>query len=763
MSFCDGEFCVHMPPIQDHKRAHEGDVGPNTGGMGTYSSAGKSLPFVSESDLACARAITESVSRALKRKCGAGYKGILYGGFMVTARGVYVIEYNARFGDPEAMNALALLQTDFGRICDGIGAGTLRSVPVEWSDAASCCVYAVPEGYPASGVKGAPIDVSALSAEQKACLYYAAVDEQAGQLVTTGSRAIASCVTAPTLDEAAAKALEPLGALRGALWHRKDIGSEQPVRKRVGHMLALRKAAARAGCVKLAVIGSTRGSALQPVLEAIASGDLNASVELVVSNKPTAPILERAAQHGLRVECLQTAGKEQSREGYDRELSALLEASGAQLVLAIGWMRILSPWFCQRWERRVLNVHPSLLPDFGGGMDLQVHQAVLDAKAQLSGCTIHFVDESVDGGEIVLQKTVAVLPEDSAEKLKARVQPLEGPAFVEAIARLQRQQLLLPTPSANLRDRTASGTALNAGGNSPASAGKPITYRSAGVDIDAGEALVQRIKPYCARTKRSGCVGSVGGFGGLFDPKGAGYSHDALLCAGTDGVGTKLMIAQAAGYHDGIGIDLVAMVVNDLVVQGAEPLFFLDYFATGKLSVDAGVAIVASIAKGCEESGCALIGGETAEMPGMYGPGHYDLAGFAVGAVEKEHLLPKLELMAPGDVLIGVASSGIHSNGYSLVRKLVFEVAGLTWGGPAPWESEAMTVSGSLLTPTKLYVKRCARAHPRHRPRHSARGAHARARPAGPPRAPLSRLQLPAPGQAAAAQGHGAHHGRRAD
>jgi len=698
MSFCDGETCAHMPPIQDHKRAHEGDTGPNTGGMGTYSGAGGTLPFLSADDLAHAQRITEAVSRALKRKCGAGYKGILYGGFMVTARGVFVIEYNARFGDPEAMNALALLETDFGLVARAIAQGTLEQVAVSFSDRASCCVYAVPEGYPAAGAKGAPIDTSRLTPELEECLYFAAVDQQENTLVTTGSRAIASCALAPTLQEAAVAAVQPLGALSGRLWHRSDIGTEAPVRKRIGHMMALRRAAPRAEGVKIGVIASGGATALQPVLEAIAAGDLNASVEVVVSNKPGALALSRAEQHGIPAACVPSKGV-QDREAYDRQLSAALESRGVQLVLAVGWMRILSPWFCRRWARRALNVHPSLLPDFAGGMDLEVHRAVLAANKRVSGCSIHFVEDVVDGGEIVYQATVPVLPGDTPESLKARVQPQEGPSFVKAIRQLQRQNLILPSPS------HAQLPAVKAGGDS--SNNKPITYREAGVDIDAGDELVRRIKPACARTRRSGCVGSVGGFGGLFDPKAAGYSHEALLCAGTDGVGTKLMIAQAAGYHDGIGVDLVAMVVNDLVVQGAEPLFFLDYFATGKLSVDAAAAIVGSIARGCEESGCALIGGETAEMPGMYGPGHYDLAGFAVGAVEPHTLLPKLDQMGPGDCLIGVPSSGVHSNGYSLVRKLVTEVGGLTWGAPAPWESQVRSVSSSLLTPTKLYVKSC--------------------------------------------------------
>ncbi|MGH1424679.1 MAG: phosphoribosylformylglycinamidine cyclo-ligase [Pseudooceanicola sp.] len=226
-----------------------------------------------------------------------------------------------------------------------------------------------------------------------------------------------------------------------------------------------------------------------------------------------------------------------------------------------------------------------------------------------------------------------------------------------------------------------------------------ITYADAGVDIDAGNALVERIKPAAARTKRPGTMSGLGGFGALFDLKAAGYS-DPVLVAATDGVGTKLRIAIDTGHVDGVGIDLVAMCVNDLVCQGAEPLFFLDYFATGKLSVDMGARVVEGIAEGCVRSGCALIGGETAEMPGMYPEGDFDLAGFAVGAMERGADLPKD--VAAGDVLLGLASDGVHSNGYSLVRKLV-EMSGLGWDAPCPWGPG--TLGAALLTPTRLYVK----------------------------------------------------------
>jgi phosphoribosylformylglycinamidine cyclo-ligase len=226
-------------------------------------------------------------------------------------------------------------------------------------------------------------------------------------------------------------------------------------------------------------------------------------------------------------------------------------------------------------------------------------------------------------------------------------------------------------------------------------------YKDAGVDIDAGAALVDAIKPLAKATARVGADAGLGGFGALFDLKAAGYK-DPVLVASTDGVGTKLKIAISAGKHDTIGIDLVAMSVNDLVVQGAEPLFFLDYFATGKLDVATGRDIVAGIAEGCRQAGCALIGGETAEMPGMYAGKDYDLAGFAVGAAERGQILTG-EDVAAGDVILGLASSGVHSNGYSLVRRIV-EKADLSYEDDAPFQP-GTKLGAALLTPTRIYVK----------------------------------------------------------
>ena len=426
MSFCDGKTLRHMPAVQDHKRAYDGDRGPNTGGMGTYTDATHKLPFLIDADIEAAQSINERVIAALASECGAPYKGILYGGFMATKRGVKLIEYNARFGDPESLNVLSLLETDFVVICRAIADSTLHDINVSFAAKASVCKYLVPEGYPDSPRKG---DVLSLPTDipNDATIFLSAVDLKDDALVATGSRAVAVVATADSIADAEVICEGVIRQIPGPFFHRTDIGTAAAVSQKVENMRVIR----RSTRLKVGVLGSTRGTALQGILDAVTNGMLDVDLVLVASDKTAAPILERAATYGVQSRFIDPAGLK--REAYDDIVSDALHDAGAELVLLIGYMRIVSAKFVETWRGRLLNVHPSLLPAFGGLMNQRVHEAVLAAGAEETGCTIHQVTEEVDGGPIVLQRRCAVLPEDTCESLKARVQALEQSAFVEVL------------------------------------------------------------------------------------------------------------------------------------------------------------------------------------------------------------------------------------------------------------------------------------------------------------------------------------------
>ncbi len=576
-----------------------------------------------------------------------------------------MLEFNCRFGDPETQVVLPLLETDLYEIMSACCTGTLDSVDVRFKENVSAAtVVCAAQGYPLKYPKGMEIKgLENAKAIEGVKVYHAGTKIDNSVTRCSGGRVLAVTGLGSDLKSALKTAYKGVGAIsfvgdnNELLMHnRTDIGRKATQKK-----------------LRIGVLGSTRGTALIPVMEACASGAINAEIVAVISNRSQAPILEKGKSLGVTVVSKFVSAKGLSRAQYDAECTAALVGAGVEYVLCVGYMRILSASFCKFWAGRCINVHPSLLPLHAGEMDLQVHQAVIDAGEEESGCTIHEVTETVDGGPILIQKKVSVAKEDTAESLKAKVQPLEGPAFVEAIESFTK--------------------------------GKVISYADAGVSIDAGNDLVEMIKPYCKATRRTGCDADLGGFGGLFDLAAAGYdAKETVLIGATDGVGTKLRIAQATKKHSSVGIDLVAMCVNDLIVAGGEPLFFLDYFATGHLEVEEAAEVVKGIAEGCRQAGCGLIGGETAEMPSMYDPGDYDLAGFSVGAVARDRILP--QNIGSGDALLGLASSGIHSNGFSLVRKLI-ATEGLTFDSACPWDSSVETIGDSLLTPTKIYVKAC--------------------------------------------------------
>lgn len=577
-----------------------------------------------------------------------------------------MLEYNCRFGDPETQVVLPLLETDLYEVMTACCTGTLGDVDVRFKEGvAAATVVCAAQGYPEKYPKGMEIQgLKEANTMAHVKVYHAGTKlDDLGATRCSGGRVLAVTGVGPNLKSALQSSYKCVDKINfvdadgnGQMHFRTDIGKGALAKK-----------------LRIGVLGSTRGTALIPVMEACAAGGVHAEIVAVLSNKSAAPILEKGKSLGVTVVTEFVSAKGLSREQYDAECTAALLSAGAEYIILVGYMRILSKAFCDFWAGRCINVHPSLLPLHAGGMDLEVHQAVIDAGEEQSGCTIHEVTETVDGGPVVVQKRVKVDQGDTAETLKAKVQPLEGPAFVEAIESYCK--------------------------------GKAISYADSGVDIDAGNKLVDMIKPFCKATRRAGCDADLGGFGGLFDLSAAGYdTNETVLIGATDGVGTKLRIAQTMKKHTTVGIDLVAMCVNDLIVAGGEPLFFLDYFATGHLEVDEAAGVVEGIAEGCKQAGCGLIGGETAEMPSMYAPGDYDLAGFSVGAVNKGRILP--QGIAVGDILLGLASSGIHSNGFSLVRKLV-EKEGLTYDSPCPWDSSKASIGDSLLTPTKIYVKAC--------------------------------------------------------
>lgn len=702
--FCDGERAIPMPISQDHKRVNDNDEGPNTGyvfyyyfiffflllllsiiisfssfislvlllfffllllyiysGMGAYAPTPLVTPIMVEKMM---KTIVEPTLKAMKDH-GHPYKGVLYCGLMVTPNGdIKVLEYNCRFGDPETEVILPLLKSDLYDIMVACCKGELDKINIEWKNEYCCTVIACSGGYPSNNYKkGLTITgvERANNINNNSIVFHAGTKLDGEFLLTSGGRVLAVTALGKTLRQAISHSYVNMNYIRfDHLHYRHDIGKkalDMPIR--------------------IGIIGSTNGTDMVAIHDAIENGKLHATVGVVVSNKSPKEnnILVKAKNYGYNNEYVPCA-KGTDRSVYDAKVSEVLDRYGCQLICLIGYMRIVSPEFCNKWENKCINVHPSLLPDFAGGMDLNVHEEVIKAQKKESGCTIHMVTAEVDGGAYLLQKKCEVTSSETPESLKNKVQQLEGEAFIEVINKFWNGDY-------DNIDNT-------------------VSYSAAGVNIDAGNTLVNKIKSVCKSTSRPGADVNLGGFGGLFDLKSAGYEgDDTILVATDDGVGTKLKIAIDCNIHNTVGIDLVAMSVNDLIVQGAEPLFFEDYFATGKLEVNVAAEVVTGIAEGCKQANCALIGGETAEMPQMYKEGDYDLAGFSVGAVKRSQILPKPTNI--GDVVIGVASTGVHSNGFSMVRFLI-EKAGLNYNDKCPYDN-TKTIGQQLLTPTKIYVR----------------------------------------------------------
>mmetsp|Transcript_10420 Transcript_10420/g.36121 ORF Transcript_10420/g.36121 Transcript_10420/m.36121 type:complete len:921 (+) Transcript_10420:53-2815(+) len=409
LAWCDGARSACMPPAQDHKRAHDGDRGLNTGGMGAYAPT----PVINASELRTAEAMMQVAVTGLAAE-GRPFVGVLYGGFMLTREGPVLLEFNARFGDPETQVLLPLLKSDAYDVMLACATGDLRRASIEYRDACAATVVIASKGYPKAYAKG--LEISGVeSANTVATAYHAGTKIDKGKLVTSGGRVLAVSAVAHDLKAALSAAYAGAGriAFKGA-FYRGDVAH------RCVH-----------APVRVGVLGSTRGTSLQAVLDAAKAGSLRADVKCVFSDKADAPILARATGAGVAAKAL-VKDKSESRDDYDAKLTAALEEEGVELVLLVGWMRILSPAFVAHWKGRCFNVHPSLLPEFGGGMDLDVHAAVLAAGKTESGCTVHEVTDDVDSGVVVVQKACAVLAGDDADELLLRLARLEAEASTRA-------------------------------------------------------------------------------------------------------------------------------------------------------------------------------------------------------------------------------------------------------------------------------------------------------------------------------------------
>eukprot|EP00928_Gymnodinium_smaydae_P037220 TRINITY_DN25873_c0_g1_i1.p1 TRINITY_DN25873_c0_g1~~TRINITY_DN25873_c0_g1_i1.p1 ORF type:complete len:641 (-),score=98.85 TRINITY_DN25873_c0_g1_i1:428-2350(-) len=425
MAFCDGKTAHMMPPAQDHKRVNDNDEGPNTGGMGAYAPAPCLVPRLQREVAAVLQKTVDALAEEDRK-----YVGVLYGGFILTRDGPLLLEYNCRFGDPETEVLLPLLESDLFEIALGCAEGNLAArMPegLKWKQGAAATVVCAAAGYPNSYPKGLLINGLRDAAEKPGVKVYHAgtkwnVDDGAHR--TSGGRVLAvtgvGCDFRVALERAYAGVKEVSFETTSALHHRSDIGHRALHRK-----------------VRVALVGSTRGSSSQATIDACKAGQLNAEVALVVSNKKDAGILDRAKNEKLRYVHVPCA-KGTARATYDAELTRVMLDEGIDLVMLVGFMRILSPEFCREWQGRCINIHPSLLPKHAGGMDLEVHKAVLDAGDTESGCTVHLVTEEVDGGAVVVQPQVAVAQDDTPETLKAKVQALEAPALVEAVRRFAK-------------------------------------------------------------------------------------------------------------------------------------------------------------------------------------------------------------------------------------------------------------------------------------------------------------------------------------
>ena len=456
ISLTDGVSFVHLPAVQDHKRAYDGDIGPNTGGMGSYSDSNGLLPFLSQQNVNDAQKLNELTVNAIKQETGEMFCGFLYGGFMLTKQGVKLIEYNVRFGDPEAVNLIPLIQTDWVELLLAMANQNLKNVNLKIKKLATVCLYVVPKGYPESPQKSLICLSQQLSPETVDNNFFiGAVSEETQNSgdklwIMTGSRAIAVLGVGDNISNAQKMAAELVSKISGEIFYRTDIGTDKLIAERIELANSLNLNPNQNKLIKFAILGSTNGSILPDLFELLDKlknnqNDKDFEVKLVISNKADAKILQKAQDLNLNTQVI--LSKDVSRNEFAKKLDQLLQEYDIDYLLLVGFMRILAKDFCNKWNKKVLNIHPSLLPKHQGLMDLAVHQAVLDELKDninsnsvigQTGCSVHWVSEQVDCGPVVTQKIVDVFAQDTPEVLKSRVQAQEASCYLNAIIKILR-------------------------------------------------------------------------------------------------------------------------------------------------------------------------------------------------------------------------------------------------------------------------------------------------------------------------------------
>ena len=613
MGFCNGNEIFLLPQCQDFKRLDDNNTGPNTGGMGSYAPAN----ILNNTELQELKKHMDYIVKELN------YVGILYAGVMKSTEDINsdykLLEFNCRFGDPECQVLLNLLENDLYTImCKCING---EKLDLTFKNVSCSNVVLSHLDYPYKKSKNnfkLNLDYSDKDL-YNIKLYGSNIKKIDNNYYSNGGRIMSVVSYDINLFKSLNNCYNLIKHISYEnMYFRNDIGlKECLINKNINNINGK----------QIAILSSGSGNSCKSLLENIKNNNVKSVVNVIITNKADAKIIDLAKQYKISYIYLPKK-KDISNTTYDIQLLTILKSYNIDIIFLIGYMRIITYNIIDSYKNKIFNIHPSLLPKYTNMMDLDIHQKVIDNQDLYTGCTLHIVEKEVDEGKIILQKKTKVLTIDKYE-LKKNVQDLENECVLNCVKLIENECI-----------------------------NNKLTYSDCGVNIDNGNKFVSIIKSILGDKNKS----NIGKFCSIYN------YNNIKIAASTDGVGSKLEIANKLNNYSSIGIDLVAMCVNDLIVHGARPLFMLDYIAVHSLNIEQQVEIIKSINNGCKIAGCDLVGGETAELPSIFSPNKYDLGGFSVGVIEKD-LYPKT--IDENDIILGLYSNGIHSNGYSLVLELL--------------------------------------------------------------------------------------------